>query len=603
MPADVTGIITQAQSYADDAVANANAFITTLRELTDVDFSVALPTLWTSSIFDRTEQALDDVRDAQPASPAQVDITIPFVAEPSISIRTPAEITVPDFDDGSKPVISYSDKPDTQLPDVPIQPPINEPLIPVKPAYDLPTVPTLSDIALPSIPTVNYPIFEATAPVDRLVTPSNNFAYSEVVYSSELLTEAEAALLDNIQNGGYGIEPDDESRLWNRARDRENANAKLAQEEVRRQFSATGFKMPTGALLNALLAAADKALMMNSSVNRDIAIKRGDLYVDNRKFTIERILQLETVLIGYHGALMERSLNAQRYILQASIDVFNAEVSKYNAQLDAYRTEAQVFGEKIRALVAQIQIYSAQVEAEKVKTDINNNLINLYKAQIDSVNAILDAYRTDIAAANALMDIEKTKIDAWKAQIDAYKSQVQAKVSEFSMWEAEVNGEKTKMQVFSEEVKAYGIEVDALKTRADIEFSKVGSDVETTKAYLMKYDADITKARAELEAKVQESNQIAEMYKADIAGWGALSEAITDVAKLGTITSELNIKTSIATSEISIQRAKIELEQLFKEAEIKMTAATAGADVYKSLAMGALSAVNALASIIESTSS
>ena len=142
------------------------------------------------------------------------------------------------------------------------------------------------------------------------------------------------ALSDEVTTGGYGLDPQDELDLWNRARDRENIGILAAYDEAKRNYSMSGFTMPSGALTKALEKATNIALEKNSSVNRDLAIKKADLYWEGKKFVFTLGVTLEQLLVAIadakgkvHTQLNSVTLEAQARIIAAALSMMNVNAS------------------------------------------------------------------------------------------------------------------------------------------------------------------------------------------------------------------------------------------------------------------------------------
>jgi len=149
-----------------------------------------------------------------------------------------------------------------------------------------------------------------------------------------LKTLIQAALTSDVQNGGYGLSTQDELDLWNRARDREAINAQMAVDEAKRNYSMSAFTLPFGALTQALEKANGVAIEKNSSVNRDLVIKKEDLYWEGKKFTLTLGVTLEQLLLAIgdargkiHTQLNGITLEAQARIIAASLSMMNMNAS------------------------------------------------------------------------------------------------------------------------------------------------------------------------------------------------------------------------------------------------------------------------------------
>jgi hypothetical protein len=202
-----------------------------------------------------------------------------------------------------------------------------------------------------------------------------------------LIDSVQAKLLTDLANGGYGIEPNDEAGLWQRERDREAQQAMAEVDEVTRQFAEGGFSMPPGAMFAAQSRVLQNAANKMSAVNRDIALRRSELYVQNRQFAITNASNVEGVLVSLHRAVTEH---------------MNVETALYNSQISKYRADTDAQVEIVKSNVA---IYSADVQAF---------------GQV--VNAIAEAFRLK-NMENQLnnswnVDLMRTKLEETRIQLE-----------------------------------------------------------------------------------------------------------------------------------------------------------------------------------------
>lgn len=207
----------------------------------------------------------------------------------------------------------------------------------------------------------------------------------------DLIDAVKLKLLEDLENGGYGIEPDDEAALWNRERDREAQQALADEEEVARQFAQGGFSIPTGAMLNAVSAAQQRAANKISSVNRDIALKRADLYVENRKFTIQNAQSAEQVLVALHAAITNQ--------IQAQTIIFNAQIAKYRADIDGQseviRSNVAVYSADVSAFRTSVEAIAAAYKLKNEENQLNNSW------NVDVIRAKLEEAKTRLGGQEA----------------------------------------------------------------------------------------------------------------------------------------------------------------------------------------------------------
>ncbi len=173
-----------------------------------------------------------------------------------------------------------------------------------------------------------------------------------------ILDQIKAKLAYDIEYGGYGIEVNDELALVSREREREDMLAMSEVDEITRAYAEGGFPIPSGAMFNGIERAMQNRTAKLSTVNRDVALRRAELYNQTRKWAIERAANVEEVLIALHRAVVDQ--------VQATTTLFNSQISKYRADVDA----------EVETVRANLGIYTADVQAFNA-----------------AINAIGEAYR------------------------------------------------------------------------------------------------------------------------------------------------------------------------------------------------------------------
>jgi len=205
--------------------------------------------------------------------------------------------------------------------------------------------------------------------------PSTEFNYTDPGYASILRDPFISKLLYDMQNGGYGIETDDELNLWNRARDREALATQTNIDDARRQAAYSGFPLPQGSLNTAILRARQEGLAKMSSVNRDIALKRADMYVQNRQFILDKVLASENQSIELYNAVQNRALQVARTQVELAISLFDSGIKYFVAQQEALLKQIEAGVENARLITtiyaSDVQAYSAFVNATVSAAQVN----------------------------------------------------------------------------------------------------------------------------------------------------------------------------------------------------------------------------------------
>ena len=262
-----------------------------------------------------------------------------------------------------------------------------------------PTLTGLNLAAPPDAPAVSFSSVSPIAlPADDLLTPTAAFAFYEALYESSLLDPLKAKLLNDLVNGGYGIDTNDEIALFNRARDREVEAALTRIEEAGSAMARRGFPLPPGELSVHVDRAWQDMQNKVSGAARDITLQRSKLFVENRQFTIQEVRQLETVLIGFHNSVQERALNVARATAEFGIAIYNTLLARFKLRLDAAKISSEVN-------IAQANVDVAQAQA---KFEIFRSQVLAYEANLrrtlDPARLQVDLYRADIESARATTD-------------------------------------------------------------------------------------------------------------------------------------------------------------------------------------------------------
>jgi hypothetical protein len=595
----VTDIIAAQQEYAADAIASADAFLDSLNTLAGTTFFVQSNAVPAPPISFDLAAAQSLLLSLFPDALADSEITAtPPAAFSATSIDTPAEVSVPEFA-GSVPVLDIPTAPSTALPTAPSAPYITAPAIPTAPTVSLPAVPTVAGITFPSLPSISIPEFTAITPTIDLTAPTNNFAFYEEAYSSTLLDALKAKLLNDIENGGYGIEVSDEIALFNRARDREIEAMLSRIEDAGRAMAMRGFPLPPGELSLMVDDAYQTMQDKVSSVSRDIMLERSKLYVENRQFTITEARGLEQILIGYHNSVMERSLNAAKAVLEAAIQVYNAQVAKLNLQLEAYRAEGVVFEARVRAQLAQVELYRTQMEGKRIESDVQRAQIEVYSAQIAGVNALVGLYRSQLEAAQVQTGVEKLRIDSFAQLVNAYVAKVQAKTSEFQMFESAVRGQAVRADIYKTEVGAYATAVDAAKSKNEIIISRLRGQIEAAANAVAVYRTQMDAYKIDVDAQAQTIDANVRVYGAQVQGASAKANAMAEARRLDVFGADLEFRRNVENAKLAVEDAKLMLQALVASAETRSAAAKAGSGYYQALVGGAVNSITALSSIAE----
>lgn len=598
--ATVDSIQSSSQSLMTAQYDTVKSFLDTLAAFTKID-DVNIPdadnplTLLDDSFATQVFQTLDDFRPQtipeDPPSP-----TAPTL-DALVDIQTPTFDTLDALSAAPyTPVIPAT--PSAALPSMPSAPSLASHEPPSAPSFSLPAAPTFTAIAIPDSLGIDVPTFQYTTPVSDLTAPTELFSFNEQDYTSVLSDAVKVKLLNDIENGGYGIEVADERDLWDRARERTTIEANARIETALSAAAARGFALPPGADLAIIAEAQQDALEKIASVDRDIALKRADMYVENRKFSIQAANEVESMFINYRSAMMERMLNAAKSLVELGIAVFNAKRDKFMSDLEAYKAYAAVYESKIRGELTKIELFKGQIEAARGKIEIQQGMVDIYKAQLSGVQTLIDVYKAQMDGTRILMEIERDKLDVFNAQMTGYTAQVQAKSAEFGLYESQVRGELSKLQAYSEQVRAYEARVAAYQARISAETSKVSAQSAANSARIDRYRGQLDKYKADWinwQAKTQAD---LEKYRGDIALFGVRSDNYAKQLDFG---FRANVENNLRNNKF-VDRQIAEVERttnaLFKLMDWRLNSAKYGTDAATQLAVAAAQQITGLTSLL-----
>lgn len=452
------------------------------------------------------------------------------------------------------------------------RPPIATLTAPARPTITLPKAPSFNNVVMPTITDIVMPTLSAIAPVDALTAPSNLFMFSENAYQSALLDSSKAKLLHDMQFGGYGIETADEDALWARARDRELRTAAIASADVARSMAARGFTLPPGAALAQLASIQQDSTEKLSTVSRDIALKRADMYVENRKFTISETRELEQILIGANMAVMERALNASKATAEFGIALYNARISRFNILMEGFKTQVIAYGEQVRAAVSQLEAQKVKLEVSKTEVEVQRAQAEIYKTQVEGQTALMGMYRTDIAALQGLADVERLKLDAFRADVEVFSEQLRAGTLQLQGYEAQTRGNLAQAEIYKTQIDSQVSQVEITKAQAAIVESNARVSVENVRAAIAVIQSQAEIYRAQTQG-------VASSNEAQGRAFAARTEAFRTIAGVYGEMGKIKVAGADMTLRAAIEQVhnEVELARIATETRVQAASSAAGA--------------------------
>jgi hypothetical protein len=575
--------LTTQNTRSTTAINDASQFLTaltnaalygsfTIDPLTPENIFITSPLL-TSVAPDRPTTKIDAIKASIPTEPADFTATAPdraiqsapqesFVA-PTISFPT-----APTFTEEVKP-----SKQTTSLPNAV-----------TKPTPSIPSDLTVSSQTVPNIPSISLPSFGETIPTLDISLPPTTLAYVESTYTSSIKTAIETSLLSKIQNGGTGLNATIEGNIWNRDVERLAEVLEDNITDTMNRFSGRGFTAPPG-----VLAAQVQELQINhtnerAQQSRDVAIEQAKIADQNTRAFLESGLSWENVQISHANNIANRSLEAEKSVIEFGISLFNSKVTKFNAEIARYQAKDLEVQSEIRIQQLGLEQYKAELSGVEASSNKDRVSIENYRAKIAGHDAIVNLYQAETAATNTALAIERAKIEIFKTDIDDYVARIGAKKNEYDLYLAEVQGEKAKIDLNQSQVAAYSARVNAVKVSNDVVIQQLRTDIETQELDLRAHVANVDVWKEKAKLAVTELGLESGFYNADIGKYR--EDVRKEIAQ-----AELNIQTLVkgaqleqANADIQLQTAIANNNTLIEQAKTKIAAAKGASDGYVALA-------------------
>lgn len=424
--AEIDTLIANARAYANEAVSGAITYVENFAALEDMinqlQFTSGLPTWSYDEIGDEAFSALDTVRSQEPEEP---------------SVGEPPEWNYREI---SNRVFEVLDAITSQQPERP---------------NDLGD---FGDLEEP-------PDFEGIDPaslreaVRQLITLISNmpdmFAQAVTIF-----TAVNEKIISDLSTGGYGIDTSDELAIWERSRGRILQETEAEIDEMRLHHSTYNMPIPPGSYNRLLGKAVDKANDALSDFNRDMTIKRGDLYADARKHAIDSAIKAGEVQMG-----------GMKIKIEGLRDAVAAEMGIIEAELSAHRALLSTYGYKFDKIINK----------QKVLSDIYKTDIAGWSARLGALTGAYgvlqqsnkDQFDADRVITNVYADYFRAKIEAWSARLGAltraYGVLQQANTDQFNSDRAT---EAQEIQRARTQIDAFRAESE-IRTRAMAEIANV----------------------------------------------------------------------------------------------------------------------------------
>lgn len=492
--------------------------------------------------------------------------------------------------------INPVDKPPPIDVDIPDDPPQTiDPDMPPDLELDIPVAPGLRTITIPDVPVLEFPEFDELAPVFEGAPELEAFYYQEPEYESPIRQE----LIDKILEwllGGTGLPEWIWQRIWDRARTNEVETGLAAIQQADTDAASRGFSLPPGIRNKRVQEAETKLLEESNRLNREVAIKRAEMEVDNIRFALEKGIQLEGLFIQEFQEYARRTLEAAKYAVDAAVSVYNVFVSVYNARVAAYRMAIEVNQILIQQELAKLEAYRGELEGKRIIGELNRLDVEIYTQQNQALIAQVQLYNAQLEAVQKEINVYVAEVDAFKSRVEAAGISVDAQAKLFDAYETEVNAEKAKADMYTAQVAGYAGVIDAYSAEVDAQVAEKKLLVDSEELKIRATAADIGRYNAEVQANLGVIQASLDNIQAQVAAYTAKVSAEEANARIALENGRIKVLDAKNRADIDVAEAQLILEHFRGTMQLSATAQLGVAQTQAQIANSALSAINLSAS-------
>jgi len=603
----VSTIIADSNARADAAISDAQYYLNELGEIATEDklnlsgswiLKPGLTLIWDNiNITEPTQVSYAEPSGLEDLAAFQKP-TVPDVAD-SVLPTLWTDDTVPELT-ATAPEITIPEKPDVPLPTAPSAHVVQDVTLHDWIETTFPDQPSLDESPLPAPDELNVLAVDMTLPVNTLVAPENVFSFEEAAYSTELLTALDTLLVEDLTNGGYGIDSADEQALFDRARDRENRQSSVNVRQVRERVAARKFPVPPGMLYEAEQQEVQRGAAALSDVNKEILLQRSERYVQARQFAVQQGLSLEQALLSYTSSKEDRALRAAESTADFAIRFHNAAVSLFELDISLRQLYRDLHAEHLQTVLAKVEEYRMKLQHIDAEDKRNTTRVQLYQQLLGAVKLFYDAQIARDRRTEVEVQIETLKLEQSKSETEVYIAQTRGRRDAFDAFATEIQGERLKLDVFNSQLTAHDQQVGTVLKTSQLKQSQFDAELRNLTEQRQNLNLQLQRVETELRTKVAETDAFAKANNEDISLW----KTGLDVQQFNSrISYERNVEMTnkyLAATRENTSHLNTSMGVINDYDELKAGAAKSAIGLYETQIAGAEGALSSIASLAES---
>lgn len=497
------------------------------------------------------------------------------------------------------PSIQMPEKPSFQAISAPDKPSVDFDLqMPEKPEFQLPEMAELIQLDIPQFQFEQLPDFDGKPPEIGSITVPNVFVeWDEPDYESEVLEKLQDKVKEWLSESSTGLSREVEDALFERARSRQSKETVRAVQEVRDDWAARNYTLPSGVIDKQIAAVREQGRLQVAELNRDIFIEAAKWEIENVRFAVQQGIAIEQLSFNIFSNTANRLFEIAKFNAESQMNVFNAQIAFFNAQNSAFEMQTQVYRVKLEGALAKLNAYKAAVDAQVAIGQINEQHVQVFRARMDAVLSNVDIYKSQVQAASSRADVMKNIFDAYRTEVQAFSEQISAEKLKVETYEAETRAETAKVSMFDSAARAYASTVQAVSAKADIKARELNLKMEAARTWISKYAADQDAFKSQVQASLSEVQANTQAYVAQVEAWKGSSDVNIAHAEMQSRYADMNTRSNISYAEMQIKQYEANIQKAIQEAQIALEAAKAMGQYTAQLAAGAMSAAHISASI------
>jgi len=598
VPAGATAITTQRRAYVDALLSGIQTGSDTLQQqISDLNTAVAefilrqneptvptwsaltpAPTYPTAAYVDPPSAPTKKTLDPVDAPPRPTFLSLSEIDPVNIPPWTLGEISV-----------DIAGLPDPSVPEFSAEAPdISYPTLPTMDTLTMPDDMSLAVVSIPELEQIDFPYFDATLAEMDMTEPSLYIDIGDNAYSTRIKEQLEAVFYDGLVNGGTGLDPEVEDAIFQRESERSLQAHNDRLIKIRADWSKGHFPLPTSMLFGMISEAEMDYTNKRLDTSRDISIEQAKLAQTNTHFIIQQAMGYEQIIISWMNNVANRVLEASKATLSGQLDLFKAQIQKYNILVDVYKARVQVYDIMTNVAVKHMEVQRLKLEQAKLIGDINKIEIDNYRAQLETVVTVINKYRAEMEGAKTYLETQNLKLQGYKTTVDAFATRVTAAVEAYKMQSVRLEGEKTRVQAYAAGADAFSKRVSALKAGVDAQKAVLDAEAETNKNYAVIYDADIKAYEELIKAEVAELTATAKMYESEVSGFHTAAQVANLTSDIQLKVVDAKIKEYQANWGASLETTKLKVQQALDAWKTRFQVLETKAQVIAQVAAAAL---------------